>query len=349
MAIKVGLLESFAKDHFLKCFNMGITDLPLGVIGAPGCGKTEIMAGIAPWLSVQLKEEVDAVILHPSTHSDVDYLGHPAVIDGEAEHLLYGMMRNLFEATKKTIVIFDDLGQAKPSVQAPVMQIIRQREINGRKLPDCVLFAFCSNGAADKAGVAGLLRPLQDRVILINVEPDPVVLSTWIKDHYPESAVVSQFVLYRPEHVMLSLLDADQKANKIGVGYPSHRSFTMLARTIPFNYSGEVWREIVEGMIGKPAAVEFIGYEKIWKGLVPYAEVLANPAGAAIPGQSDGKYAQIGSLLHRAKRSEFKAVWQYISRFPAEFLGYAGGVIDKVRKDLTETAEYQNWRASRNY
>src|SRR5438045_1091601 len=145
---------STLKGFLGKAIQQGIRVL---IKSAPGAGKSEIVAQVAT------EENCDLIISHPAISDPTDYKGLPANVNGKAEFLPYGQLRRLIEAKRKTVCLFDDIGQAPNAVQASLMQVVQAREIDGQKISDFVTFIGATNDTTHQAGVSGMIEPLKSR------------------------------------------------------------------------------------------------------------------------------------------------------------------------------------------
>ncbi|GAF99527.1 unnamed protein product, partial [marine sediment metagenome] len=70
--------------------------MPVLIKGAPGVGKSDIVARVAKELKMEL------ILSHPVVSDPTDYKGLPGIVDGKAEFLPFGDLRQLMEAKKPT-------------------------------------------------------------------------------------------------------------------------------------------------------------------------------------------------------------------------------------------------------
>jgi hypothetical protein len=367
--MKIGKLGETLRKHLSHCIANTI-HLPFLIIGPPGIGKTEIAQWAVKeaghdifeieldkppeWLEKLAESRgspVGLAMSHPVCRQDVDYAGHPTIDPntGEAEHKPYGELRQWLTATKPLVVFLDDLGQASKSVQAALMQVVRERTINGFRISPFVHFILATNGAADKAGVSGILRPLLTRCASVVVEADPEALVGWLKDNHSDTPEVAGFVDRRPEYVTGEKLAPEQIAGKIGAGYPTPRTITMCCDFIRIGYDHDTLRAIVSSTVGEGFSAEFCGWVRVWKQAVSYDMVIADPSGARLPGEVSAKYAQVTMLAYHSKRKALDKVVQYVDRIGGDFVSYFWNLVERTRKDLMETRSYIDYRNSQSF
>src|SRR5882724_6653229 len=86
--------------------------LPILITGAPGIGKSDLVAQAAE------TNGADLILSHPAVSDPTDAKGLPWVVDGAATFLPFGELQRALAADKPTVWFLDDLGQASPAVQA---------------------------------------------------------------------------------------------------------------------------------------------------------------------------------------------------------------------------------------
>jgi len=169
--------------------------LPLLITGPPGVGKSDIIGQAAA------TAQADLLISHPAVADPTDAKGLPWPKPGgvEATFLPFGELAQAIHATKLTVWLLDDLGQASPAVQASYMQLILARRVNGHILPDCVTFVAATNRRIDRAGVSGILEPVKSRFAsIVELEPNVDDWSVWGYAHGVPATLIA-FLRYRPE------------------------------------------------------------------------------------------------------------------------------------------------------
>lgn len=299
------------------------------LVGAPGIGKTDIVRAIAQKLGYRL------IISHPVVSDPTDFKGLPFAVDVDGEtqarFLPIGQLVDLIEAEERTLWFLDDLGQAPPSVQAALMQLVhrRGRSLGQHRLSDAVRVVAATNRVDDGAMVRGLLSPLRSRFQLI-LELD-ASLEAWIP-YALEKGLDPRIIAFLKYQVSLGrerflVPDADPTAI---VQTCCPRSWTEavgplleLDRSTPFDRHTR--RELLCAAIGQEVAIEFDAFLEAAEKLVSLKEILSCPDTAPVPPPSalDVRYMTITGLALHLIRTEdgptkIEAAARYVRRFPGE-------------------------------
>jgi hypothetical protein len=287
--------------------------LPFLLKGSPGTAKTSCVEQACAEIGVQ------CIVTHPVVADPTDYKGLPCEVNGEAVFLPFGELRQMMNATEKTVFFFDDLGQSTPAVQASIMQLILKREINGKKISDFVTFASATNGTKDKAGVKKLLQPLLSRqatILEIDVDVDewanwalraglPTVLVAFIK--FSGCGMLSNF---DPNFV-------DETGDDM-VNQPCPRTVEHVGQL--FNCGLKSF-EVLSGAIGQAFTVEFLAFVEIWEKLGKLPQDIANGKGGDCPTEPSMLFALTNCLSRLAKdETKFTNICSWLTEnMPLEF------------------------------
>src|SRR5438445_5826099 len=299
---------------------------PFMVIGPPGGGKTE---GLLQAAEIALGQRQHAqlagtrkrpeaasriIITHPVISEEVDYRGLPGFVRGPNDELRavfmpFGFLREIVETDKPTVVIIDDVGQARLSVQAALMQMVQLREIDGNRVSDTVTFALASNRREDRAAVQGMVSALLDRcVCVLQLEVDADELGRWlIANGYP--TVLAAFVRFRPASIRFDAKNEFEKSS-------TPRSIAGLGRLLNL---GMDTTEVVSGAVGPAFASEFLAYRKVEAALVPIEQILAKPDKVKVPEERDVLYAVGAGLAAKLDEHNLDKGVTYLERIPPEF------------------------------
>lgn len=302
--------------------------LPMLIKGAPGIGKSDCVAQVAAELGM------DLIISHPVVSDPTDYKGLPGIVDGKAEFLPFGDLRQLIEAKKPTIAFLDDLGQAPAVVQAAAMQLILARKVNGHAISDHVVFCAATNRRQDRAGVTGILEPVKSRfATIIELTADKDSWIEWaFKNDMPMEII--GFINFRP-----ALLNADKPTADI-VNTPCPRTMAYCGRLIQAGLKGI---EVMSGAIGEGAATELAGFIKVYKDLPNIDAILLRPKDAKVPEEPSALYAVVAALTERATKDNAKRILEYATRLPGPFSVLL--VRDMIRKndEIQSTRAFIKW------
>lgn len=279
--------------------------LPVLITGAPGIGKSDIVAQAA------LEAQADLIISHPVVADPTDAKGLPFPSkDGKsATFLPFGELKQALEATKPTCFFLDDLGQASPAVQASYMQLILARRINGHVLSDQVVFVAATNRRTDRAGVQGILEPVKSRFAsIVELEPNLDDWVDWALENDQPMELIS-FLRFRS-----NLLHAFNPTQDLK-NSPCPRTWANAGKLSRLGLDRDVELAAIQGAVGEGAAAEFIGFLQICRDLPPIDGILIDPEGAKIPADKPAAmFAVCTALAERATVANFPRVLRYAER-----------------------------------
>jgi hypothetical protein len=278
--------------------------LPILITGAPGIGKSDIVASAA------IQAGAELILSHPAVADPTDAKGLPwPGKDGkEATFLPFGELAAAIKATQPTVWFLDDLGQASPAVQASYMQLLLARRVNGHKLPDCVTFVAATNRRTDRAGVAGILEPVKSRFAsIIELEPNLQDWCQWaISADIPPMLIA--FLRFRPE------LLSDFKPSADLVNCPSPRTWSHVAKLEALKLDLQVESIAFSGAVGEGPAIEYLAFRKMAASIVSVDQILLNPQTAPLPTKPNELFAVSVALGSRANDQNFDRVVTYATR-----------------------------------
>jgi len=305
-------------------------------VSAPGLGKTSIVYQVAEKIGWKV------ITFHPVVSDPTDFKGMPWVLempDGsyKAIFLPFNELEKLCNADSPTIAFFDDLGQAAPSVQAPLMQLWQAKKINGIEISDQVAFVGATNRRQDKAGVKSIIEPLKSRMILLHMIADA---DEWAEDFANKnlSPEVTAFVRkHRPE-----LLDKFEPTADM-TNSPCPRGWENLDKLYRLRLDSDLELAAFAGAVGGGRAREIIGYLKIFRKLVLPEEIINDPERARVPDEPAILWATVTALARKATAKTIGAIVQYGNRLSAEFNTLL--ILDclSVDKSILKTRPVMEW------
>ena len=309
--------------------------MPVRVKGAPGVGKSDIVAAAAQALGHEL------LISHPAIEDPTDPKGIPWPDAGgdSAKFLLAGQLAKVMAADKPTVWFIDDLGQAAPAVQAPYMQWLLARECGGHKLPGCVAIVAATNRRADRAGVQGILEPVKSRfATIVELKTSVDDWTNWAIDHELPPELVA-FIRFKP-----TLLHDFRPTQDIE-NTPCPRTWASVGKLHGLALPEDVRLQVYAGAVGEGAAMEFLSFVELFEKAPSVDAILMNPDDAPIPGEDETSimYALSSAIAYRADPKNFGAVARYAMRVYAEQPEFATFMLrDAVRRDraILQTAAF---------
>lgn len=297
-----------------------------GYLGAPGVGKTAIMAQVAKEIGAELW---DSLNLAASTPMDIQ-IKIPNIEDGTFTTLASDDFPWEDSVGDRKIIFFmDEKTNASADVNKATQQFLISRRIGSKVLGKNVVVMLAGNRQTDKAGSGNLSTAVYNRVTWRNLE--------WTANH-SEHAVDHLISKYRPSpeamtptardtlaliagyfaHKPILEKDFTDALAKIGkdpyIQWCSPRSLEALIARIAVNNWELLPIEDMAGDIGLGRATELTGFASLLGKLPKYEEVLADPKGAKLPGEPDAKYAMCAMLAVRVNEDDFEKVWEYVSR-----------------------------------
>ncbi len=310
---------------------------PILIEGSPGIGKSDIVSQVVKDMGL------DFMISHPVTSDPTDYKGLPGIVNGHAEFLPYGDLRRILEASNILVVFLDDLGQGSTATQAALMQLVLAREINGQKIPDCVVFVAATNRRSDNAGVSGLITPLRSRFYsTIELVPDVNDFCKWGLDNGLPIDLLGFMQLRGSKTTGNMLSNFDPKTAREGKPFACPRTWSFAGKWIN---QGVEDPEVINGCIGEAAGTEYLGFRNLMKALgnLP-AQVISNPMGATIPQEIDRVFAITCALAgHYASVKNIDNIAKYVERLSAEFRAFFWASATKRKPELCNTNAHTAW------
>lgn len=298
---------------------------PACIWGAPGIGKSDIVAQVAASTGRQLRD-VRAVLLDP-----VDLRGLPHVNGDGRSHWA---IPEFLPRDGAGVLFLDELNRAPNLVQNGCFQLVLDRRLGEYQLPpDWRVVAAC-NRESDGGGVTRMSSALCNRFVHLESEPDLDDWGKWAVSHGIEPAVIA-FLRFRPE--LLHKFDRTEKA------FPSPRSWEFVSTITAQNPGKDVELSIFEGTVGHGAAIEYAAFLGLFRSLPSIDAILLNPDKADVPKDAGTLWAVAAALARRASDQNFRRVITYLDRMPQEYAVLT--VKDAVHRDsgLTSTPEFTAW------
>lgn len=277
---------------------------PVMIWGAPGIGKSDVVAQIAQDRNASL------IDLRLSTIDPVDLRGLPSVDNGKAVFLPMGELPDEKRDGESGILFLDELPQAPMAVQNAAFSLVLDRKIGAYHLPKGWHVVAAGNRIEDKSGAGRINTALANRFAHVEMV---VHLDSWCKWALRNGIApeLVAFMRFRPE--LLHKFNADCKVNA------TPRTWAMVARHIGQGHDSTLESALFSGLVGEGPAAELLAFLRIWRNLPMPDSVFLDPAKAIVPQDGATLYAIAGALARKVTINTIPQFVQYLARIPAEY------------------------------
>ena len=219
------------------------------------------------------------------------------------------------------LVFIDELPNSPDDVQVAFQSVAEDRESNGVKVADNVIFAAAGNPSEDNCGAGTLVQSLLDRLCPIYGEVDLDGWCEWAEANGVLDTVV-QFNRWK-EGTALQSFDPDAEGAQA-----SPRGWVKFSDALKCNPSPAFRKAIGEGYLGAIKYNEFAAFEKL-SDVVSIVDVLSNPEGCPVPLQSGADFAVAANLISYVRNSKDKleesavdSIIVYLDRLPESLAAF---------------------------
>lgn len=288
---------------------LALANIPVFLWGSAGIGKSAMVADIAREFGA------DMIDLRLALFQPADLLGMPA---REGDKTVF-LRPDWFPAdTGKPIFLFlDEIDRASRATKNVALQLILDRAIGGRRLPDSVRIFAAGNGGHDRGMTEANGAAVNNRFSHIAMRPD---FSAW-RAHAINSGwspgVVAFLQMRHGEAGIFHIENPERDAR----AFPTARNWEKVNRALP--HCSKADREpVIAAIVGDSVASECAAFLDIFESCGDLiARAIADPAAAPVFGQSEASkaYAMAIGLAYAATPGNFAAILQYAQRMPREF------------------------------
>ena len=309
---------------------------PVLLVGMPGIGKTSIVD------QIREKTGADMLVSHPVVNDPTDAKGFPCVVDNVAQFLPFGDLNYAINYTGKRLIWFlDDLGQARPAVQAAYMQLLLARRINGHKLPDSVVFIAATNRREDRAGVSGILEPVKSRFhMIIEIDPDVESFISWgLVTRKIRKEVIACLRLF-PE-LLVSPVSREIKPTA------NPRVWEFASQILDANFAPALVFDSLVSCIGEEAGSQLYGMITTFKNLPSVNSIVKAPDTVEFPTNPSSLHALCTVLAKflEKKPEKVEPVFKFAGRLPGDFSVCLIRDSLALCPELADTEAMENWTA----
>lgn len=313
---------------------------PVMLWGAPGIGKSQIIAQVAK------KHQVNVIDIRLSQMEPSDLRGIPFKNGEQVDWAIPSLLPEASRHGEQGILFLDEITSAPPTVSAAAYQLILDRRLGDYVVPDGWVIFAAGNRQGDRGVTYSMPAPLANRFSHYELD---VNLDDWVAWAYKNNIDerIIGFLRYRPEH----LFEFDPAHNP--VAFPSPRTWEFVHRALnKFEHSLALFRETASACVGEVAGLEVATFIEHLEDL-PDLDAIVNGESVSIPDAIDLQYAICSALVGRAISVKGKdnahQVWGNIMNFARDFPQKELGVmlVSDMQRALGEEIftlpEFANW------
>tara|TARA_Y100000401_G_C8325741_1_gene228138 strand:- start:4133 stop:5236 length:1104 start_codon:yes stop_codon:yes gene_type:complete len=319
--------------------------------GDPGTGKTETIKALAGatsrlWILNSLdQKEPEAMGGFPKP-SEITHRGrtYPVVKRIPEEDFVRAKL-------EPSVMLIDEFTCVSEEIQAAALGWMASPPEN------CWVFA-AGNRIEQAANGNELTEPMINRMLIVDWEVDvdswsegmnnggefsppevPILPAGWQEFGKIYAVQIAEFVTGDTTHSRPDYLNKVNDPERMGLPFPSQRSWTNLAKVLgaadSVGANMDTKNKIAAGMVGEHIALEFMAFLELSEYKSP-EEILANPTETEIPKQAHVALSYIRSVLRAVHRHTTADRWEAAR----VFLAYVHKKLPDVAKSL-EAKLYQ--------
>ncbi len=313
---------------------------PVMIWGAPGVGKSQIIAQVA------VKHDIPLIDIRLSQMEPSDLRGIPFRNGESVEWAVPAMLPNKERHGTSGILFLDEITSAPPSVSAAAYQLILDRKLGQYEVPEGWAIFAAGNRQGDRGVTYTMPAPLANRFSHFDFE---IHLDDWVAWAYQNNIDdrVIAFVRFRPE----LLFDFDPAHNP--VAFPSPRSWEFAHRALQkFEHNPDLRLGSFQACVGPAAGIELNAFISNLDQL-PDIDAIIRGEEVAAPTEIDLQYAVASSLVGRAIRAKgsdsaettFGNILDYASVFSQKEMGVmlVSDMHRAIGQDIFSVPQFAQW------
>lgn len=285
------------------------------VQASPGVGKSAVINQIA----AEYNLEVIDLRLASSDPTDLSGLPHFYTDSNgrtKAEYATFNtfpLENDPLPVGKDGWLLFlDEFSSAPKSVQAPAYKLVLDRMVGQNKLHEKVAIVAAGNKATDNAIVIKLSTALQSRVAHLFLDVDKKEWVDWAIKAGIDSRIIG-LIEFAPGN--LHNFDPNHTDNT----FSCPRTLEMLSRAVKGHQVTVDDYDLIEGIIGKGAATEFITFCDIYQSLPPIGDIIKDPVGCVLPAEKSQRYALATYVADNMDKNNAAPLVDYLKRMDVDF------------------------------
>ena len=297
---------------------------PIFIWGAPGIGKSDIIADVAksqnrPLIDIRLP------LMEPTDMRGIPYLADVKIYDSNGvlvkDEVGQPITEKLFtwsnpsdlptDPNSRALVFFDEMSAAPPSVQVATYQIILNRRIGNYTLPKDVVIVAAGNRVKDKGVAYNMPMPLANRFTHLTLAVDFDDWKEWALLNRVHKDVVG-YLSFQPNDLNNFVPSSDSYA------FATPRSWFFASELLQEpNDNGDivdtslpvdVLGDMIKGTVGEGPGIKFMTYRQSAANLPHAKDVLSGKVTKLNVKQIDIMYALTTALAYELVDSNNRAV-----------------------------------------
>lgn len=316
--------------------------------GQPGIGKSQGVRQIAKAIEDKTGKEVRVTDVRLLLFNPIDLRGIP--VANEDRTLAVWLKPKIFQMDPSNkvvnILFLDEISAAPASVQAAAYQITLDRTVGEHKLPDNTIVIAAGNRVTDKSVAIKMPKALANRLLHFDVKSDFDAWKSWAIKAGVNKKVVGYLSF---SNHSLNRFDASRD----DLAFATPRSWEMVSNILS-NVSDnvDVVFDLIAGLIGRGAAVEFRSWSKVYSKL-PNIKDIFDGKNATIVNEPSVLYALCSSMTayardHQDDLYRIGNSIRFACRLPKDFSSMLLKEYQSIGKDfavnvMQNCAEFNDW------
>lgn len=311
-----------AIKHLIDCRQ------PLFLWGAPGVGKSDLIAQVAKDKGIELRD-VRLSLMDPT-----DIKGFP--VPDTKKGLMRWLPADFLPTSGEGILFLDELTQAPAAVQGAALQLTLNRSIGEYHLPPGWAVVAAGNRTTDRSGTHAMLAALSNRFVHLDYHVDTEDWIDWAIANGISDATRG-YIRYRPANLCVEKIEAGMRS------FHTPRSWAFADKILGSGLSSEIEMAMIAGTVGEGIAAEFLGFVREAKNLPNIDMILLNPDAVSVPESPSTCYALTSALESRTTTTNFGRLLKYVARMSKEFEVVYVTSVTKRDGTIAETSEFTEW------
>lgn len=289
--IKLTEAKKYLKHHFKQ-------KRPVMIWGAPGIGKSDLVAGITNEFKNSHLIDVRLPLWEPTDIKGIPYYNAnentmtwaaPSELPSEEFAKQFDMV----------VLFLDELNGAAPAVQAAAYQLILNRRVGTYKLPDNVVVVAAGNRESDKGVTYRMPKPLANRFIHYEIRVDFQDWQNWAFGSGIHPDVVGYLTFSKGDLHKFDPSSTDRS-------FATPRSWTFVSELLQDSdgFTPAEITDMVSGAVGEGIALKFNAHRAV-------SSLLPNPTLILKGKITDLKTREISAMYSLATSLSYELKTQY--------------------------------------